>query len=87
MPTIKSMDTEGRVIYAGSFSKVMAPAFRLGFLVFNKSLTGPLTVANSAQMYIQLSFSSTFVMNILITMISTNILRIQERCMSTNVIS
>ena len=35
----------GRVIYAGSFSKVMAPAFRLGFLVFNKSLTGPLTVA------------------------------------------
>lgn len=45
VPTIKSMDTEGRVIYAGSFSKVMAPAFRLGFLVFNKSLTGPLTVA------------------------------------------
>ena len=45
VPTIKSMDTEGRVIYAGSFSKVMAPAFRLGFLVFNKSLTGPLTIA------------------------------------------
>ena len=45
VPTIKSMDTEGRVIYAGSFSKVMAPAFRLGFLVFNKSLTGSLTVA------------------------------------------
>lgn len=45
VPTIKSMDTEGRVIYAGSFSKVMAPAFRLGFLVFDKSLTAPLTVA------------------------------------------
>ena len=29
VPTIKSMDTEGRVLYAGSFSKVMAPAFRL----------------------------------------------------------
>ena len=88
MPTIKSMDTEGRVIYAGSFSKVMAPAFRLGFLVFNKSLTGDrLQLQSSAQMYIQLYFSSTFVMNILITMISTNILRIQERCMSTNVIS
>ena len=43
--TIKSMDTEGRVIYAGSFSKVMAPAFRLGFLVFDKALTMPLTVA------------------------------------------
>ena len=45
VPTIKSMDTEGRVLYAGSFSKVMAPAFRLGFLVFNKSLTMPLTIA------------------------------------------
>lgn len=45
VPTIKSMDTEGRVLYAGSFSKVMAPAFRLGFLVFDKSLTMPLTVA------------------------------------------
>ena len=44
VPTIKSMDTEGRVLYAGSFSKVMAPAFRLGFLVFNKSLTMPLTI-------------------------------------------
>ena len=45
VPTIKSMDAEGRVLYAGSFSKVMAPAFRLGFLVFDKSLTMPLTVA------------------------------------------
>ena len=45
VPTIKSMDTEGRVLYAGSFSKVMAPAFRLGFLVFDRSLTMPLTVA------------------------------------------
>ena len=45
VPTIKSMDTEGRVLYAGSFSKVMAPAFRLGFLVFDKSLTMPLTIA------------------------------------------
>ena len=45
VPTIKSLDTEGRVLYAGSFSKVMAPAFRLGFLVFDKALTMPLTVA------------------------------------------
>lgn len=45
VPTLKSMDTEGRVLYAGSFSKVMAPAFRLGYLVFDKSLSGPLTVA------------------------------------------
>lgn len=45
VPTIKSMDTDGRVLYCGSFSKTMAPAFRIGFLVFDKSLTGPLNVA------------------------------------------
>ena len=45
VPTIKSMDTEGRVLYAGSFSKVMAPAFRLGFLLVDKSLPMPLTSA------------------------------------------
>jgi 2-aminoadipate transaminase len=31
-PTIKSMDTEGIVIYSGSFSKILAPGLRLGFL-------------------------------------------------------
>ena len=36
---IKAIDRDGLVLYAGSFSKVMAPAFRLGFLVFDKSLT------------------------------------------------
>ncbi|MBP1577036.1 MAG: PLP-dependent aminotransferase family protein [Oscillospiraceae bacterium] len=42
---IKALDDEGIVIYSGSFSKVMAPAFRLGFVVFNKELTGRMTVA------------------------------------------
>lgn len=42
---IKALDTDGRVVYTGSFSKVMAPAFRLGFIVFNKELTGRFTVA------------------------------------------
>lgn len=42
---IKALDTDGRVIYSGSFSKVMAPAFRLGFVVFNKALTSRFTVA------------------------------------------
>lgn len=33
VPTIKSMDTEGRVIYAGSFSKILSPGMRLGYIV------------------------------------------------------
>ena len=39
------MDTEGRVLYAGSFSKVMARHSASAFLVFDKSLTMPLTIA------------------------------------------
>ncbi len=33
IPSIKSMDDEGLVIYAGSFSKVLAPAMRVGFCI------------------------------------------------------
>lgn len=33
IPTIKSLDTEGRVIYAGSFSKILSPGMRLGYIV------------------------------------------------------
>ncbi len=32
IPSIKSLDTEGRVIYAGSFSKVISPGMRVGFV-------------------------------------------------------
>ncbi len=32
MPTIKSMDKTGRVIYAGTYSKTLAPGIRVGFL-------------------------------------------------------
>lgn len=42
---IKALDKDGIVIYSGSFSKVMAPAFRLGFIVFNKALLSRITVA------------------------------------------
>ncbi len=33
LPTLKSMDTDGRVIYAGSFSKILSPGMRLGYLI------------------------------------------------------
>lgn len=33
IPTLKSLDTEGRVIYVGSFSKVLAPGLRVGYIV------------------------------------------------------
>lgn len=32
-PALKSLDTEGRVVYAGSFSKSIFPGMRLGYLV------------------------------------------------------
>lgn len=32
IPKIKSFDREGRVIYTGSFSKILAPSTRLGFI-------------------------------------------------------
>ena len=44
VPTLKSMDTEGRVIYVGSYSKVLAPGIRLGFVCANKTVAAKLTV-------------------------------------------
>ncbi|MGN0182282.1 MAG: PLP-dependent aminotransferase family protein [Candidatus Ornithomonoglobus sp.] len=31
--TLKSLDTEGRVIYCGSFSKILSPGMRLGYII------------------------------------------------------
>jgi len=36
-PALKSLDTEGRVIYVGSFSKSVFPGLRLGYLVGSES--------------------------------------------------
>jgi 2-aminoadipate transaminase len=38
VPTFKSMDKNGRVIYFGSFSKILAPGMRLGFTSAPKPL-------------------------------------------------
>ncbi len=35
LPALRSMDTDGRVIYAASFSKALAPGIRLGYIVAN----------------------------------------------------
>lgn len=45
LPTIKSMDTEGIVIYSGSFSKILAPGLRLGFLSANKQILAKVVIA------------------------------------------
>lgn len=44
VPTIKSMDTDGRVIYCGSFSKILAPGLRVGFLCANKAIVQKVVV-------------------------------------------
>lgn len=49
VPAIKSLDTKGLVIYSGSFSKIIAPGIRLGFVVANKEINAKLTVAKQTQ--------------------------------------
>ncbi|KRO18869.1 aminotransferase-like domain-containing protein [Lacticaseibacillus saniviri] len=48
LPTIKSFDTEGRVISLGSFSKILAPSLRLGWLTAAPELLAALTALKAA---------------------------------------
>jgi GntR family transcriptional regulator / MocR family aminotransferase len=45
---LHGLDTDGRVIYAGSFSKTLFPALRLGFLVVPSDLQEPLLATRRA---------------------------------------
>lgn len=52
LPTLKSLDTQGRVIHLGSFSKVLVPALRIGWAVAEPTLLermGLLKVAQDTQ--------------------------------------
>jgi 2-aminoadipate transaminase len=44
-PTIKSMDTEGIVLYSGSFSKILAPGLRLGFMCAPRPIIQKMVIA------------------------------------------
>ncbi len=42
--SIKSMDTEGRVIYSGTFSKILAPGLRVGYAIAPAEIASKITV-------------------------------------------
>lgn len=48
VPAIKSFDTDGRVIYAGSFSKTLSAGLRVGFLYGTDEVIGKINVVKSA---------------------------------------
>ena len=49
VPSIKSFDTEGIVIYSGSFSKVISPGIRVGFMTANKKAMAKMIICKQGQ--------------------------------------
>ena len=49
IPTIKSFDTEGRVIYCGSFSKILSAGIRVGFVSAPGEIAQKMVVAKQVE--------------------------------------
>ena len=48
LPCIKSFDEDGRVIYAGSFSKILSPGMRVGYALAPQPIIAKMTVGKQA---------------------------------------
>ena len=49
VPTYKSMDTDGRVMYCGSFSKILSAGMRVGFVCGNETVVQKMVVAKQVE--------------------------------------
>ncbi len=49
VPSIKSLDTEGVVVYAGSFSKVISPGMRVGYAIAPKAVLQKMVVCKQGE--------------------------------------
>lgn len=48
VPTIKSMDEDGIVIYCGSFSKILSPGLRVGYAIAPQEIIAKMTVGKQS---------------------------------------
>jgi histidinol-phosphate/aromatic aminotransferase/cobyric acid decarboxylase-like protein len=49
LPTLKSMDTDGRVVYCGTFSKILSAGMRVGFVCGAEALIQKMVVAKQVE--------------------------------------
>ncbi len=49
IPTLKSMDDSGRVIYCSSFSKILSAGIRVGFVIAPEEITTKMVVAKQSE--------------------------------------